>query len=255
MASFTMASMTQQEQQTQTLPTAVFWDMDGTLIDSEPYWHASEVEVARSHGGQWSEKLGWEFSGSPVIRVAKAICERGVDVPAEQVEQEIIAGVARREQEQMPWIEGAVELLEALKKAGVPSVLVTSSPRYIAQAVVEQAPAGAFIGFTCGDDGLPMKPDPAPYLHAAKIVGVEPAQMASCVAIEDTMTGITSAAASGATTLAFTGSNPKDTSAGPQFTSFASYLGVTPQTLGRMCCGVLLATSLFTSYATNRGAA
>ncbi|BDR54960.1 haloacid dehalogenase [Bombiscardovia apis] len=227
-----MNSMTNQQQTALTLPKAVFWDMDGTLIDSEPYWHASEVEVARSHGGQWSQELGWEYSGSPVIRVATAICERGADAPAEQVKQEIIEGVARREQEQMPWIEGVSELLQALKEAGVPSVLVTSSPRHIAQVVVEQAPEGAFVGFVCGDDGLPMKPDPAPYLHAAKMIGIETGDLASCIALEDTITGITSAAASGITTLAFTGANPTDTSAGPQFTSIDTYLGLTPERLG-----------------------
>ncbi|OZG50154.1 HAD family hydrolase [Bombiscardovia coagulans] len=214
------------------LPKAVFWDMDGTIIDSEPYWHASEVEVARNHGGQWSEQLGWQFSGSPIIDAAKAMCARGADAPAERIAQEIIEGVARREQERIPWIEGVVELLESLQEAGVPSLLVTSSPRNVAQAVVEQAPQGVFMAYICGDDGLAMKPDPAPYIHAAALAGINPGDVAACVAIEDSITGLTSAAASGATTLAFTGSNPKDTSAGPQFASIDSYLGVTAQTLG-----------------------
>lgn len=36
---------------------AVFWDMDGTLIDSEPYWHEGEMKIAAAHGGYWDEEL------------------------------------------------------------------------------------------------------------------------------------------------------------------------------------------------------
>ncbi|AKV56110.1 HAD family hydrolase [Bifidobacterium actinocoloniiforme] len=224
--------MSEQQREQAPLPKAVFWDMDGTLIDSEPYWHASEQELAREHGGDWSEEDGWRCSGKPVVQVAEAMRERGVDLPVPRIQALIEEGVARRERERMPWIDGAVDVLKALAAAGVPSVLVTSSPRRIAEAVVAQAPAGAFVGFTCGDDGLPMKPDPAPYLHAAEVVGIDPGRMAECVALEDSITGLNSAAASGATTLAFTGASPGGAPDGPQFASFDSYAGITPQVLG-----------------------
>ena len=42
---------------------AVFWDMDGTLIDSEPYWHEGEMKIAAAHGGYWDEELAWQGSG------------------------------------------------------------------------------------------------------------------------------------------------------------------------------------------------
>jgi len=58
--------------------------------------------------------------------------------------------------------------------------------------------------------------------------------MASCLAFEDTLTGITSAVASGATTVAYTGTNPVDTSSGPQFTSINSYRGVTLDNLSAL---------------------
>lgn len=45
---------------------AVFWDMDGTLIDSEPYWHEGELKIAADHGGYWDEDLAWQGSGTPV---------------------------------------------------------------------------------------------------------------------------------------------------------------------------------------------
>ena len=98
----------------------------------------------------------------------------------------------------------------------------------MAQAVVAKAPEGAFADYVCGDDGLAQKPDPAPYLHAASLLGITSQDlMVSCLAFEDTLTGITSAVASGATTVAYTGTNPVDTSSGPQFASMNSYVGVT----------------------------
>ena len=128
----------------------------------------------------------------------------------------------------MPWIDGVRDILAGLVEAGIPSILVTTSPRRMAQAVVAKAPEGAFADYVCGDDGLAQKPDPAPYLHAASLLDINnPAQMASCLAFEDTLTGITSAVASGATTVAYTGANPIDTSSGPQFASINSYVGVT----------------------------
>ncbi|RBP99908.1 HAD family hydrolase [Bifidobacterium xylocopae] len=224
--------MSEQERAAGPLPRAVFWDMDGTLIDSEPYWHASEMELANSHGCRWTEDDGWRCSDTPVVQVASAMRKRGLDLPVERIQAMIEEGVARRERERMPWIPGTVELLEALSRSGVPSVLVTSSPRSIAEAVVAHAPDDVFIGFTCGDDGLPMKPDPAPYLHAARMVGVGPGSMAGCVVLEDSISGLEAAAASGATTLAFTGATPGAIPDGPQFASFDSYAGITPQVLG-----------------------
>ena len=208
-------------------PLAVFWDMDGTLIDSEPYWHQAEVDLAREHGGDWNADMGWQVSGKPLTRVAKVMRERGLNVPENQIPDLLIDGVIAMEERHMPWIEGVRDILADLVEAGIPSILVTTSPRRMAQAVVAKAPEGAFADYVCGDDGLAQKRDPAPYLHAASLVGINsPDLMASCLAFEDTLTGITSAVASGATTVAYTGTNPVDTSSGPQFASINSYVGV-----------------------------
>lgn len=211
---------------------AVFWDMDGTLIDSEPYWHQAEIELTQRYGGNWTEEMGWQMTGKPLSVVARIMRDHGLNLPQEDIPDMLIDGVGRREQECMPWIDGVLDLLNALAKSNVPSVLVTTSPRRIARLVADQAPQGAFVDFVCGDDGLAQKPDPAPYLHAAELVGIgDPKDMVSCIALEDSMTGIRSAVASGATTLAFTGAAHNDTTRGPQFASFGTYVNVTPDTL------------------------
>ncbi|OZG63737.1 haloacid dehalogenase [Bifidobacterium hapali] len=210
---------------------AVFWDMDGTLIDSEPYWHAGEMEIAKAHGGYWDLDLAWQGSGTPVPQVAQRMVDHGCQLSVEEIGKGMIDYVAKAEAAHMPWIDGVTDVLESLIAVGIPSVLVTTSPRHLAQGLVDQAPKGAFAGFICGDDDVEKKPSPAPYLAAAKLLGIEPSDMAYCVALEDSMSGLKSAAASGATTIAQTGYINTDTSNGPQFASINGYAGVTAETL------------------------
>ena len=68
---------------------AVFWDLDGTLIDSEPYWHEGEMEIAAAHGGYWDEDLAWSCSGTPLDHCAKTMIEHGTNLPPEQIAKEI----------------------------------------------------------------------------------------------------------------------------------------------------------------------
>lgn len=152
---------------------AVFWDLDGTLIDSEPYWHEGEMEIAAAHGGYWDEDLAWSCSGTPLDHCAKTMIEHGTNLPPEQIAKAMVDYVAKKEFERVPWTNGVLDVLGSLVDAGIPSVLVTTSPRRLAQNVIDHAPAGAFAGFVCGDDDLPHKPDPAPYLAAAKMLGIE----------------------------------------------------------------------------------
>lgn len=210
---------------------AVLWDMDGTLIDSEPYWHEAEYGLAREHGGYWDEHLAWEGSGTPVDEVARRMIEHGTALDVVAIVDFLKRDVARREREHMPWITGVEQVLRSLIAAGVPSVLVTTSPRGMAEHLIEQAPAGAFAGYICGDDDMAHKPDPAPYLAAGKLVGVAPETMATCVAIEDSITGLTSAAASGATTIAQEGFTAKPSPHGPQWATLMSYEGVNAERL------------------------
>ena len=151
---------------------AVFWDLDGTLIDSEPYWHEGEMEIAAAHGGYWDEDLAWSCSGTPLDHCAKTMIEHGTNLPPEQIAKAMVDYVAKKEFERVPWTNGVLDVLGSLVDAGIPSVLVTTSPRRLAQNVIDHAPAGAFAGFVCGDDDLPHKPDPAPYLAAAKMLGM-----------------------------------------------------------------------------------
>lgn len=213
---------------------AVFWDLDGTLIDSEPLWHQAEISIATSNGGTWNEELGWQMSGTPVPKVAQMLVEAGTQLDPEEIGRQMIEYVKEREFAGLPWIPGALELVRALAAAGIPNVLVTASPRMMAENVLRQAGEGAFAAYVCGDDNTAKKPSPEPYQAAARKIGIDPADadaMAHCVALEDSGVGLQAAAASGATTIALTGYTRTDASGGPQFASIHDYDGVTVETL------------------------
>lgn len=178
------------------LPEAVLWDMDGTLIDSEPYWLLSQNNLAAEHGMQWGEEHGHHLIGkdlkdsSAYIKEKMQLDQLSIDEIINRLTNEVI----ERLNEKLHWRPGALELLIALKQAGIKTALVTMSMRRMALAVVEQIPFQAFDVVIAGDDVSKGKPDPEPYLLAATALGV---RAQDCVAFEDSNTGLTSAEAAG----------------------------------------------------------
>jgi HAD superfamily hydrolase (TIGR01509 family) len=179
------------------LPAAVLWDMDGTLIDTEPYWIGAETELVEAHGGVWTHEDGLSLVGNPMLVSAGRLQERGVDLSLEEIvdflNRRVVEGVAAG----IPWQPGAERVLADLHAAGVPMALVTSSYRVLAEPFA--AAAGLFDVVVTGDHVSRAKPDPEPYVTAARLLGVD---ITACVAVEDSTAGITSALASGARTVA-----------------------------------------------------
>jgi HAD superfamily hydrolase (TIGR01509 family) len=182
------------------LPAAVLWDLDGTLVDTEPYWMASEYALVAAHGGQWSDEHAHAIVGNPLPVSAQYLrTHGGVDLPVDQIVQTLLDGVVARVAEHLPWRPGAEPLLTELVAAGVPCALVTMSYRRLAETVVAQLPAGTFTALVTGDEVTEGKPHPEPYLKAAALLGVPPQE---CVAIEDSIPGVSSAEAAGVPVVA-----------------------------------------------------
>ncbi|WP_413450188.1 HAD family phosphatase [Georgenia phoenicis] len=181
-------------------PAAVLWDMDGTLVDTEPYWIATETALAAEHGGTWTHEQGLAMVGKPITHTATQLRELGVPGTVDDVAAELVRRVTECiRTEGAPWRPGAREVLAALVEAGVPCALVTMSYRQMAEAVLETLPAGTFAAVVTGDEVTHSKPHPEPYLRAAEILGVD---VRDCVAVEDSVPGVASALASGAATIA-----------------------------------------------------
>ncbi|QIK84919.1 HAD family phosphatase [Sanguibacter sp. HDW7] len=179
--------------------------MDGTIIDTEPYWLAAEAELVAEHGGTWSDAQGLELVGMNLLDSAVALQEHGVSLTRQEIADDLTGRVAALLAARVPWRPGAAELLADLRERGVPCALVTMSYREMVQHLLDALPAGTFDVVVTGDEVERGKPDPEPYLRAADLLGVD---VARCVAIEDSRPGVASALASGAATIAVRGHVP-----------------------------------------------
>lgn len=181
------------------LPAAVLWDMDGTLVDTEPYWIATEMAMAQKYGATWTHEQALQLVGNDLLESGRAIKEAmGLSQSPAEVVEELLDGVVSRVEESVPWRPGAVELLAALGEAGVPCALVTMSYERFVAPILRQLPEGTFPVVVTGEKVSHGKPHPEPYLTAAAALGLDPAD---CVAIEDSGTGATSAEAAGCAVL------------------------------------------------------
>lgn len=172
--------------------------MDGTLIDSEPYWIGAEIELAERFGVEWTHEDGLQLVGNPLTLSARILRERGVAMADEDIVAFLLERVTAQVRAHVPWQEDARRLLAATRDAGIPCALVTMSYTPLADAFLTAVP-DTFAVVVTGDRVTHGKPHPEAYLTAASELGVE---ISECVAIEDSPAGIGSALAAGARTLA-----------------------------------------------------
>jgi HAD superfamily hydrolase (TIGR01509 family) len=180
-------------------PDAVLWDMDGTLVDTEPYWIETEFALVEKHGGTWSTEHALNLVGNDLIESGRYIREHsGIDVEPADIVEELLDGVVARVGKRVPWRPGAVELLVDLRANGVRCALVTMSYRRFVAPILAGLPADTFEVVVTGDAVTQGKPHPEPYQKAAAVLGIPPART---LAIEDSNTGARSAESAGCTVL------------------------------------------------------
>ena len=179
---------------------AVLFDMDGTLVDTEPYWIAAEYALVESFGGTWTDEHAHALVGNALIDSAVYIRHHGgVDLSPEEIVDRLLDDVVRSATTQIPWQPGARELLDELSGRGVRCALVTMSYARLASTLTDTLPVDTFAAVVTGDQVNDGKPHPEAYLTAMARLGVEPEH---CVAIEDSPTGVRSAAAAGCLVVA-----------------------------------------------------
>jgi HAD superfamily hydrolase (TIGR01509 family) len=170
--------------------------MDGTLIDSEHHWLSSEQELAASWGASWTSDDGEALIGVSLYQSTKLIKEKlGIDLTPGEISEILTDAVIQKLDAEIVWRPGVLELMADLKANGVKTALVTMSMRRMALRVAAKLPVGEFDVVVAGDDVTNGKPHPEPYLLAAEQLGVD---INDCIAFEDSVTGLTSAEASGA---------------------------------------------------------
>lgn len=179
-------------------PEAVLWDLDGTIVDSEPIWMTALDSVATELGRGLTPEVAQQISGTDDRATMRIMAEHtGADLPDhewvalhDRVVEHVIAAIAQ----EPPIHPGALETLRGLRAAGVPQALVTSSPRHIAETVLAALDPGLFVTSVTSEDVTERKPDPAPYLRAARVLEVAPSR---CWAVEDSPSGAASAQSAG----------------------------------------------------------
>lgn len=175
--------------------------MDGTLVESESLWAVGLGDLAASYGGRLSTAARLAMVGIGVVD-SMAILHAELGQPwrdpvdsVRLLEDRMVELFAAG----LDWRPGARQLLAAVRAAGIPTALVTSTTRRLVEVAMGTLGAQNFDVVVCGDEVPAPKPDPAPYRLAARLLGVP---VAGCVAVEDSPAGVASAHAAGAAVLA-----------------------------------------------------
>ena len=179
---------------------AVLFDMDGLLVDTEPLWLETETAVMARLGAPWTPQDRQALLGGSIQRTVSYLLGKATrPVPPETVARWMLDGMLEQARDGRVVVRpGARELVAEVAAAGLPYALVTSSQRRFADAVL--AVTGMTFPVTvCGEDVTATKPDPEPYLLAAKLLDADPAR---CVVLEDSPNGVVAAAAAGCRVLA-----------------------------------------------------
>ncbi|WP_347700573.1 HAD family phosphatase [Nonomuraea sp. B12E4] len=179
------------------MPAAVLLDMDGTLVDTEGLWWQAVAAVAGSLGRPLGPADLPHVHGRTVEDAAAHLLRTG-PAPAgggrlATVTDRLTSAFADRVRRDLTIMPGAPELLADLAATAIPTALVSASPRSIVELVLPRL-GHRFDLVIANEDTARGKPYPDPYLEAARRLGAPPS---SCVAIEDSPTGIASATAAG----------------------------------------------------------
>ena len=176
--------------------SALIFDMDGLLIDSEPLWWSVERAFAAAHGLRWTDELAATCVGKGLPHVVETMQrELGLAVPTREGVGHLIDAFIARGGE-LVVKPGARELLAA---ARVPCALATSNERRVAEAVLEKLDlARAFGAVVSANDVARTKPAPDLFLCAAERLGVA----GGAVVLEDALAGVEAAIAAEMTVIA-----------------------------------------------------
>lgn len=178
--------------------SGVLWDMDGTIVDTEPYWIEAEHRLTAQYGLPWSEEEGLKLVGNALSVSAQVFIDLGVPLEPLEIINRLTQDVIAQVQQRVPFRPGVRELFGQLRRVGIPSAMVTMSFRPLADAVVASLPEGTFDAVITGDEVEHGKPHPEPYEVGAKALGL---RAQDCIAIEDSLNGALSASSAGARTL------------------------------------------------------
>lgn len=180
--------------------SAILFDMDGTIIDSEPLWLQAEIQVMAELGCHWDEQDQINCLGGPMERTEKYMQDRSGNVkPYGYFGQRLNEVMKSKFVKDLELIPNALELIKKSKEAGLKTALVTASGRELMNSALTRFPENSFDIAISRDDVANSKPHPEPYLMAAERLKVK---IDECLVLEDSMTGVRAGLDSGAQVVA-----------------------------------------------------
>lgn len=187
-------------------PAALIFDLDGTIVNSEPLNAAALEDFCSERGAPLADGesafvfgRGWrEIYG--VLRLGERL-----GLPIEAVVEGTAAARERRFGDELPLLPGVRELMLLARSAGIVTGIVTGSARVEAAPVLRVLGTEAPAVVICAEDVPRGKPDPVGFLTAAARLGVAPGR---CLVIEDSAAGIAAGIAAGMRVLASAAGNP-----------------------------------------------
>ena len=177
---------------------AVIFDMDGVIIDSERLLMSFWVEVGEKYHFDHAEESFCKTLGLNIRKTRESFLEDyGPDFPFDRYDHEVGEMFFDAYlQGKLPLKKGAMELLQALKKAGKKTALATSTDfKYVKKELTDLGVFQYFDRVIAGDMVTKGKPDPEIYSKACQALGEKPE---NCYAVEDAYNGILSAKNCGA---------------------------------------------------------
>lgn len=166
------------------------------MVDSEPEWLKSESEITAAYGYQWQPEDQVACLGGPLSRVGQYMNQKCKQAETPDFfTSKLIEVQSERMRLHTPFMPGAYELVKDLQRNGVKTGLVSASPRIIVDAVLDNVGTDLFPFSISSDDVDNTKPHPDAYLKAAKLAKSD---IANCLILEDSLTGVNAATSSGA---------------------------------------------------------
>jgi sugar-phosphatase len=181
---------------------AAIFDLDGLLIDSEPFWRRAEQEIFGRLDVELDNEMCARTTG---LRVDEVVAYWHARKPWKGCSQETVArDIVQRVVELVRWhgepLPGALTTIEKIRIRGLGLAVASSSPRDLIEAALERLGVEKTFGVICsGAEEARGKPDPAVYLTAAKRLGFE---SSLCLAFEDSIPGVRAAKAAKMTVIA-----------------------------------------------------
>ena len=182
------------------LPSAVIFDVDGLLVDSEQYWDEARRTFVAEHGGGWTSDDQRRVMGANSAEWARYIADRfEIAMPPEQIIQDVQQRILDRYQEHVPVLPGALETVRALASRYALGV-ASSGPCPVIEGVLNHLGIReSFAAVVSADEVARGKPAPDVYLEAARRLDVDPRRV---VAFEDSANGAAAARAAGMKVIA-----------------------------------------------------